>query len=122
MIYQILKYAYVGILNTFIGLATIFFFISIGLNAYLSNVLGYIVGLINSYTLNKKYVFKSKKKDIKEFYYFIISFLFSYLVNIILLFLLTKTNTNLYVSQFLSMIAFAICNFAINKLITFKDY
>jgi len=122
MIYQILKYAYVGILNTFIGLATIFFFISIGLNAYLSNVLGYIVGLINSYTLNKKYVFKSKKKDIKEFYYFIISFLFSYLVNIILLFLLTNTNTNLYVSQFLSMIAFAICNFAINKLITFKDY
>ena len=49
-IIQLIKYAIVGVMNTLITLGVIFVCKSIlGVNPYVSNALGYVAGLLNSF-------------------------------------------------------------------------
>ena len=82
---QFIKFLGVGSVNTFFTSVVIFIFLrfsNVGL--YLSNLFGYIVGLLSSYILNSAFVFKSNKKFTnKEFVKFIIVFIAAYTMNII---------------------------------------
>ena len=58
---QLAKYAIVGVMNTLLTLAVIFICKSLlGVNPYISNALGYIVGLINSFLWNRSWVFRRR--------------------------------------------------------------
>ena len=70
---QFIKYLGVGTINTLITSLVIFIFMKFtNTGLYLSNVLGYIFGLLSSYILNSLFVFKSnnilKKKGIYKVY------------------------------------------------------
>lgn len=57
---QFSRYALVGAMNTLLTLAVIF--VAKGLfhcNPWISNAAGYLVGFINSFVWNKKWVFRS---------------------------------------------------------------
>lgn len=57
---QFLKYGIVGVLNTFVTLFAILICKSVlGLNPYLSNAIGYCLGLLNSFLWNRSWVFKA---------------------------------------------------------------
>ena len=54
---QFFKYCMVGVMNTSITLAVIFVCKSIlGINPYVSNVIGYVCGLINSFLWKTLYM------------------------------------------------------------------
>lgn len=64
---QFLKFCLVGALNTLVTLCSIFICKSLfGVNEYLSNAIGYILGVINSFLWNRRWVFRSSGRIRRE--------------------------------------------------------
>ncbi len=119
---QFLKFIALGVMNTAVSLIVIYVLMKIGLNYRLSNFIGYIAGLINSFIFNKVWVFKTKKNLIKEGLTFIIVFALCYGVQYLMLLLMVERyDINKYVSQFLSMGIYTFLNFILNRIFTFKN-
>ena len=134
-IFQFIKYALVGCLNTGITLFVIFVCKSLlDLNPYIANVLGYVAGLINSFFWNKTWVFKSKNGYSKEAIKFAVGFGVCYSIQLLVVFLLSSTTFvncqwNLFdiftisgygVATLIGNIIYTIANFGYNRIITFK--
>ncbi|ART78150.1 sugar translocase [Sutcliffiella horikoshii] len=68
---RLLKFGTVGVFNTLITFASFTILYYLGLNYLVSNVIGYCLGIVNSYYWNKKWVFKDSRKRASIFYKFI---------------------------------------------------
>ena len=118
--YELLRFIIVGSLNTIIGLGVIFILLYIGIDDYIANISGYIVGLCTGFFLHKYFTFKSKNKiTLSEISRFLIIFLISYVVNITILYFTLFYMTN-YLAQIFAMIGYTIVNYVLNKFITFR--
>lgn len=60
---QFLRFIIVGFLSTFINYLFYVFIFKITSNILFSSSIGYSSGIVNSYLLGKKWVFKSKRKS-----------------------------------------------------------
>ena len=81
MLYQIIKFIMVGFGNTIIGMAAIFIFYNLcGFGYWLASGLGFGVGSIWSYFLNKYFTFQNKEKSLKLVVKFIINITVCYAV------------------------------------------
>jgi putative flippase GtrA len=120
--FQILSFSLIGILNSAITLFIIFFLYNlIHLHYLIANLIGYIIGLISSFILNKKYTFKSKENSTKEILLFFILFGMSYLLNLCtVMFLMELINVDNTLSQIAGMLMYTVTNFLGNKYWTFK--
>ena len=129
---QFLKFGLVGILNTVIGTAVMFFSYNVlGLGYWLSSALNYIIGSICSYVLNKRFTFESRHKSKREIFRFIINISICYLVaygvaeplvrHMILLLRINWDKSLLeQVAMLFGMCLFVILNFIGQKLFVFK--
>lgn len=99
---KLLKYLSVGILNTTVGFGIIFGLMFLGISPEISNLSGYVVGIIFSYFMNKVFTFKSKSKNKLEFIKFIISMFIAYILNFTTLKICLNLNINPYISQIIS--------------------
>ena len=122
-IIQFAKFGIVGISNTLLTAITIWILLKqLHFSDYLSNMIGYTIGVINSFVWNRKWTFESKNKVSNTIYKFIGIFGICYLFQLgNLYFLLNFTNTEAYVSQILSIGVYTILNFVLNKSYTFKS-
>lgn len=103
----------------------------------LSNITGYLVGLINSFVWNRKWTFQSKNSWGKEFIKFTGAFLICYIPQ---LFLVNFLNTvikggdirfsignhpleinHAYICQLIGIVFYTSMNFILNKFYTFKQ-
>ena len=108
---KFLRYILVGLLNTLATYITSIIFLKIfNLFLFISNLLGYLVGICISFYLNRNFVFKSKESKIKkQFYKFISACLVSYFINLIFLIIFAYIfQFNDYFSQILSMAAYSL--------------
>ncbi len=64
---------------------------SSGVSALVSNIAGYAVGLLISFSLSKVFVFESKRRTGPELRRFLFSFLVSFLLNLAVLTVLTES-------------------------------
>ena len=81
-----IKYNAIGVLNTAITAFTVWILHEIlNWNLELSNFLGYVAGGLNSYIMNRIWNFKSSNKKRSEIARFIVVFVCSYLVNLLVL-------------------------------------
>lgn len=131
---QFIKFCIVGALNTLVTLCTIFVCKSlIGLNEYISNAAGYILGVVNSFLWNKQWVFHTNGRYRREALRFGIGFLICYSIQLLTLFLLNTSplgdieiDTGMVVisgygiSTLLGCCAYTVSNFIYNRLITFR--
>lgn len=119
---QLMKFIGVGVLNTSISLVIIYLCMSIGFNYKVSNFLGYIIGVTNSFFWNKYWVFKSKEKGLlSEMLNFGICFGFCFAFQYVALALMVERLAwNAYLSQFVAMGLYTVSNFVLNRIITFK--
>lgn len=120
---QVIKFLGVGLVNTFLTSIVIFIFMKFSnIGLYLSNLFGYIFGLLSSYILNSAFVFKSNKKFTKKkFIKFIIVFITAYTLNIISLDIFSRViNLGEYSSQYISMLIYSLSFFYLCKFYTFK--
>lgn len=114
---MIIKYLKVGVLNTLLTLIIIFICVNIlKINYNMSYFIGYAIGLINSFILNKYYTFESKNQWNKELMLFIMVFFIAYSIsNIILIGLIEILYINKNISIVLSMIVYTIIGYILNK-------
>ena len=120
---QFSKFIIVGLSNTLITLAIIFFCSAvIKLDYRISNFVGYIIGLINSFILNKSWTFKSKNRLHKEIIPFLAMFFVCYFINLsTVIFFKELLEINNLISQGSGMIIYTITNYFGNKYWAFKN-
>ena len=146
-IVQALKYGVVGMMNTLLTAITIWIFMHFvfgikgDMNAStvaisVSNTVGYVVGLINSFLWNRSWTFKSDKSWKTDLWKFTAAFLICFLSQLLLVNLL-NTYVNLtsvhfvllgkeylvsfaYICQLIGIVFYTVINFLCNKYYTFK--
>jgi len=122
-IIQFIKFGIVGISNTLLTALTIWILLKLlHCSDYVSNLIGYIVGLLNSFIWNRKWTFESKTKVSATLFKFILTFAICYLLQLGNLYLLLHfTHIDSYICQLLSIVVYTIINFILNKNYTFKN-
>lgn len=122
-IIQFIKFGIVGVSNTLLTAFTIWLLMKVfHYSDYLSNIIGYIIGLINSFIWNRKWTF-GNSSDLKvTLLKFIATFVISYLFQLGNLYLLLHFSTiDSYICQLLSIVVYTCINFVLNKYYTFKS-
>lgn len=121
---QFAVFCSVGVVNTLVALGAILFFLEIvGLHYMISNLLGYIIGLIVAFFGHSQFTFNEGKKtyDYQNFIMFIIVFIVSYGLQFACLYILVEIqNMGVIVAQILSMGMYTLVNFLLNKFWTFN--
>lgn len=140
VIRQAVKYSVVGVINTLLTLIVIWVMTkTMGHTEALSNFVGYLIGITNSFLLNRTWTFGSHANIWKSAVKFLGVFAVCYLLQLSVLLSLNHccpTNPPLFAFlepllqifridalfyiQMLSMVVYTVVNFLINKYYTFK--
>jgi putative flippase GtrA len=145
---QAIRYGIVGVINTLLTAVIIWvmmhlvFHVEKGeavslLIITVSNLTGFIVGLMNSFVWNKVWTFRSKNRWKGEFIRFIVAFLICYIPQLLLvnflnsrlsgdniLFVIGNQPVEIsyaYTCQLIGIVFYTSCNFLLNKFYTFKQ-
>lgn len=76
------KFIFVGVLNTIVGYGTYAILIFFGFNYFISHTISTIVGVINSFVLNRKITFNDKKVNKKTPIKFVSVYMLSYFIGL----------------------------------------
>lgn len=135
---QFMRYLMVGVMNTVVTLVVIFICKSkLGVNPWVSNAIGYVAGLINSFIWNKLWVFNARgnKHALPEAIKFAVGFLLCYGIQLLTTWFLTvpmdlgemlqwtiggMTITGYGLATFIGMGVYTVANFIFNRLVTFR--
>ncbi len=132
---RFIKYCMVGALNTMLTLGVIFVCKSmLGINPYVSNAAGYIVGVLNSFLWNKKWVFRSHGGICREAIRFLIGFAVCYLLQFLTVWSLNQSSfgdielslsvftlSGYGIATLIGNVVYTVANFIYNRMITFKS-
>ncbi|MEJ8847068.1 GtrA family protein [Variovorax rhizosphaerae] len=118
---QLMRFAAVGVLNTAVGYAVIFgCMYLLGLSAVVSNVLGFAVGLVISYVMNRRFTFRSVASAPREMLRFVLIFLLAYFCNLgVLLLLIKSVGMHEGIAQVPAGIVYFGISFILNKYYVF---
>ena len=120
---RFVKYASVGVINTLITFLTFTALRALGVNENISNGLGYIVGMVNSFCWNRQWVFRSKDGDSTlQAFLFIVGAGVCWAVQLLLFRALLTKGINESLAYLAGMCAYTILNYTFNKCITFKNH
>lgn len=119
---QFIRYALVGVVNTTLGYGIIFAsMFLLGWGPLPSNVAGYAVGLVASFTLNRRFTFKSQGSAHRDLIRFMLIFAIAWLANFAVLALLVRNGTvHEGVAQVIAGIVYFLLSFVLNKYYVFK--
>lgn len=119
---QLLKFGTVGIINTAITLLAIYALYNfLNISYYFSNAIGFVLGFINSFVLNKIWTFKSNGSYLKEAIVFTAVFVVCYIIQLISVFFLKDIMyIQIAIAQIFGIAIYTISNFIGNKYLTFK--
>ncbi|MCR4941686.1 MAG: GtrA family protein [Campylobacter sp.] len=119
---QLFSYLGVGVLNTIVGFGVIFTFMFFGFSPELSNLIGYAVGIVFSYVMNKIFTFKTAQKSMKEFIKFVLSMGVAYALNFITLKLMLSIGLNAYLCQIIAGGVYTITGYLLSKFWAFAKF
>ena len=120
-IIRFLKYASVGVSNTVITFVTFTLLRFFGVGTAISNVLGYIAGMVNSFCWNRQWVFKSREgNSIHQAFWFLIGAALCWAVQWIIFKILLDQGFNESVAYLTGMVAYTLLNYLFNKMVTFR--
>jgi len=119
---QFFRFLTVGMFNTLLGYAVIFACMYLAkMSPEGSNIVGYSVGLIGSYILNRKYTFNSKQNRRSEMVRFLAVFVVAYASNLaVLVILIHRIGMHEGASQVLAGVVYVAASFIMNKYYVFK--
>lgn len=133
---QFVKFIMVGVMNTVLTLVVIYFCKSIlDINEYLSNLIGYVAGVINSFLWNKHWVFKASSHLLRQAAAFLLGFGVCYLLQLGTVYMIVEhtgygdrlwefwgfTFSGYGVATLIGMGVYTLANFVYNRVITFKN-
>ncbi|MDR1500225.1 MAG: GtrA family protein [Tannerellaceae bacterium] len=119
---QALKYGVVGLGNTLLSLFVIWVMMKVfGFSAVVSNVTGYVAGVLNSFIWNRRWTFKSSDRLAGSAIRFALVFGICYLLQLgLLVYLEAGLPASAYYNQVIAMAFYTALNFLMNKYFTFK--
>jgi putative flippase GtrA len=119
---SLLKFLTVGVINTLLSLLVIFglkyFYL---MSDFYANLIGYIVGLICSFVLNRKWTFNHSGDLFNTILKFLLVFILAYSANIIFVLALIKINVNSYFSHIMGIPLYTIIFYLGSKFVVFKS-
>ncbi len=116
---QLIRYGLVGLMNTALTFLVIALLTYFDVNAYVSNIVGFIIGLLNSYILNSRFTFNNKTSS-HSAKKFAASFIIAYLLNIVVLkFSISISLIPVLASQLIAMVSYNISLFVLMKVWVF---
>lgn len=119
---ELLRFGFVGVLNTLSALAVIYALMALGVGPYLANLGGYAVGLVISFTLNRRWTFRSTNLSGPGLVArFLIAVAVSYLVNLLTVYLCLHVGVPPHLAQLLGMPAYTLCFYVSSKLFVFRE-
>jgi putative flippase GtrA len=123
----IIRFIGVGIINTIIGISSIFLLLNVlGFSYWTSTFIGNAIGAIISYILNRNFTFNSNVSNKKGIVLFLFVILVSYYVSYNIGYSLINKNllsTNLYgeeLSVLLAALIYTVLNYLGQRYLTFK--
>ena len=119
---QFLKFGVIGLINAIIQLGVYSLLIALGLNDYVSNFVGFLLSVTNSYLWNNLWVFKDHKvKDKSKVIKFFSTYIFTFLLSNIWLFLLLNIfNFGSHIAEIIVICINTPINFIVSKLWVFE--
>lgn len=135
---QLLKYGVIGVMNTLITLVSFYLLnTKLGVPYGPSNIIGYVLGVVNSFLWNRNWVFKTgvnvKREALLFGCGFVLCWMLQGLVSWVLLegvglkalpndtipfFPMEKAGQNIV--MVISMVVYTVANYAYNRFVTFK--
>jgi putative flippase GtrA len=120
---QFSRYLLVGVFNTLYGWVIIFgamYFLRMSPEA--SNVLGYSIGLLVSFALNRTFIFRSSGRPSGELARFFAVVAIAFGLNLVVLYVLVRILLiHEAVSQVLAGVVYVISSYAMNKKFVFQQ-
>lgn len=119
---QFIRFILVGAFNTGLGYGIIFACMYLAdLSPELSNIVGYMTGLVVSYFLHRGYTFRSTQQQRTEFIRFIAVFLISYGANLLSLVVFVRAlSIHAGLSQVIAGIIYISVSYLLNKCYVFR--
>lgn len=125
---EIINYLIVGVLTTVVSLATYFICTETFLDPnkklelQIANIISWIFAVAFAYFTNRKYVFKSKNKNmLKEASSFVGSRILSLLMDMFTMFIIVSVlHLNDKIGKLVSQVIVTIANYILSKLFVFK--
>lgn len=126
---EIISYLIVGLLTTVVCLGTYYLVTCTfldpknSLELQIANIISWVVAVIFAYFTNRKYVFKSKEKNIlKEGSKFCLSRIITLLLDMLTMFIgVTLLSFNDRIAKLISQVVVTVGNYIISKFFVFKD-
>ena len=118
---KLIKFCIVGMGNTLLTFLVFYLLLTIGMNYLAANIIGYSVGVANSYYWNKSWVFETKS-NYKHFLRFIAVNILTLLINTGSLFIFVHSfGFNAIIAQIIATGIGMVVNFILNKIWTFNS-
>ncbi|WHY76790.1 GtrA family protein [Neobacillus sp. WH10] len=121
---KVIFYGFVGIIGTIVHFFTLVILVELfGVNPILSSIIGFILTVILSFVLNRKYTFKANSKNQKYLLikYVIVSINGLMLNSLIMYFTVDILSIHYSFGQMIVVICIPIINFLLNNFWTFKE-
>jgi putative flippase GtrA len=116
---QFLVFLLVGGLNTIFGYLIFALFIYCGMHYIIASLLGTIVGVLFNFKTTGQIVFKSYDNSL--IYRFFMMYAVIYIINIIILKIMSYTTLNMYINGMVAIPITAIIAFLLNKYVVFRE-
>lgn len=117
----ITRYAGSGIVNSIVGFTVIISATALGFSPIISNVFGYAVGFILGFVLSRKFVFRTNGQYIVESVRYLIAFVFSFLINLLVLRLaLIYLNHHTLFSQLAAIASYTVVMYILTRYFVFN--
>lgn len=118
-----IRYLLVGVVNTLVGLGIIYFCMwALGLGNVVSNAIGYSVGVLVSFTLNRRWTFRHEGPRASAFVRFVTVLGVAYGVNLAtVLFAIEVLHIDRYLAQAIGVVPYTITGFLGSRLYAFAS-
>ena len=113
---KFIKFAIVGFGNLFISLVTYYLLVFFSINYQIANIGGFITGSLNGYIWNRVWVFKNSKKNLSSIVKFYLSYLSTWLLSAILLYIWIEIfNISDKIAPIINVVITTPINYLLNK-------
>lgn len=123
---QFFKFGLVGILNTALTYAVFFVLVKINVHYQIANAIGFVIGVLNSYYWNNRYVFKTKEGEKRNHFQALLKTFAAYGITGLLLqsfflwLFVEHFGIDSLIAQLISLCITVPTNFVLNKYWSFK--
>ena len=120
---EVINYLIFGVLTTVVSIVSYFVFAKLfNINYLVSNIISFILSVLFVFVTNKLYVFKSKNKVMKELVSFFSSRIFTFFIDMIMMYILVSVlKFDDMISKLITQFVVIVLNYVLSKLFVFRN-